>query len=248
MPIPSVLTRATLHSESAHVIPMHSHADGQFTFVVRGLISLETSTGVLVVPEGRLAWIPPGLRHASRSLGPVEGWVVRAPRSYSQRLPATVSVLRASPLLVAALARVGAPEKGAQALDKLLGALVLAELEQVAAEEFGLPLPATPALNRWAMGFLQAPGIKTGIGAAAAATNLSRRSFTRHFVRETGLTFSAWKRLVLVQYAMERLANGDAVAAIAFDAGYDNPSAFIAMFKAMRGSSPRKFMAAIKQA
>ncbi len=68
---------------------------------------------------------------------------------------------------------------------------------------------------------------------------MSRRSFTRYFERETGRTFWQWKRLVLVQHAIERLIDGHAVASV----GYENPSAFIAMFKAMRGLSLRRFVA-----
>lgn len=244
MPMNTLLVREFFQNHAAHFTPMHAHPDGQFTFVVRGLISLETSTGVHVVPEGRLAWIPPETRHASRSRGPVQGWLVRAPPSYSQRLPAHISVLRASPLLLAALARIGS-EGRQEPLDRLLGELILAEVEQIDAEHLALPLPSTATLNYWAVAFLQAPNIKTGIDVAAAATHLSRRSFTRYFVHETGMTFSIWKRHVLVQYAIEQLANGHSVADIAFATGYDNPSAFIAMFKAVRGNSPRRFMAAI---
>jgi AraC-like DNA-binding protein len=211
--------------------------------VVRGLISVHTETGVHVVPDGRLAWIPPLTLHASRSRGPAEGWLVRAPPSYSKRLPDRISVLRASELLLAALGRIGS-DRGQAPIEGMLSELILAEVEHIGAERLGLTLPSSPALHRWAMNFVQMPNVKTSIDAAAAATNLSRRSFTRYFAQETGLTWSVWKREVLVQYAIEQLADGHAVAEIAFATGYDNPSAFIAMFKAVRGMSPRRFMRA----
>jgi AraC-like DNA-binding protein len=38
------------------------------------------------------------------------------------------------------------------------------------------------------------------------------------------------------------LAEGSSVTTIAFELRYENPSAFIAMFKSLRGMSPRQFL------
>jgi AraC-like DNA-binding protein len=236
------LVSRIFHSDRWRETAMHAHRNGQFTFVRRGLVNLETEAGIWVVPPGRLAWIPPRLRHASRSRGPVEGWLVLAAPSYARHLPRQVSVLKAQPLLIAALDRIGQPMETDLSLARAIEDLVLLEVAKSEAEDIGIPLPVSPPLRAWAGRFLEAPDAKASIDAGAAATGMSRRSFTRHFEQETGRTFSDWKRLVMVQHAIERLANGERVAAIAFDIGYENPSAFIAMFKAMRGMPPRQFV------
>jgi AraC-like DNA-binding protein len=105
-----------------------------------------------------------------------------------------------------------------------------------------LRLPSSVRLQAWAMAFLETPSIKASIDGAASVTRMSRRAFTRHFQSQTGCTFSQWKRFAMVQRATERLAEGNGVTTIAFELGYENPSAFIAMFKAMRGASPRRFL------
>ena len=245
---PRQLIRKSFGSDGSrgHEAKLHAHAAGQFTFVTRGLVSLETERGVWVVPRGRLAWIPPRLRHASRSRTATEGWLVLAGAEHARHLPRHVSVLQASPLLIAALERLG--ELGDDAdddrqLESLIGRLVSVEVRRTKAEDFGIPLPSSPRLRAWAATFLEAPRVKASIDEAAVASRMSRRSFTRYFERETGRTFSQWKRLVLVQHAIERLIDGDGVASVAYDVGYENPSAFIAMFKAMRGLSPRQFVA-----
>ena len=225
-----------------HEAKLHAHAAGQFTFVTRGLVSLETERGVWVVPRGRLAWIPPRLRHASRSRTPTEGWLVLAGAEHARHLPKHVSVLQASPLLIAALERLGELGADDRQLESLIGQLVSVEVRRTKAEDFGIPLPSSPRLRAWAATFLEAPRVKASIDEAAGASRMSRRSFTRYFERETGRTFSHWKRLVLVQHAIERLVDGDGVASVAYDVGYENPSAFIAMFKAMRGLAPRQFV------
>src|SRR5258708_30215035 len=92
------------------------------------------------------------------------------------------------------------------------------------------------------MAFLEAPSVKASIDDAASAAGMSRRAFTRHFQSQTGCTFSQWKRLAVVRRATERLAQGSSVTTIAFELGYENPSAFIAMFRALRGASPRQFL------
>jgi AraC-like DNA-binding protein len=153
-----------------------------------------------------------------------------------------VSVLRASLLLITALDRIGESVGNHGPLETVIADLVRIEVENTEAEDFGIPLPNSARLRSWATAFLNAPSSKVSIDAGADATGMSRRSFTRHFEAETGRTFSEWKRLVMVQHAIERLANGDSVSAVAFDLGYENASAFIAMFKAMRGVSPRQFI------
>ena len=239
------LVGKALRSMHVHETRMHAHPHGQFTFVRQGLIGMETENGAWVVPEARLVWIPPGLGHASRSRGPIEGWLVFASPAYSRHLPGQVTVLKASPLLVAALDRIGGPAPMDEALRELLCRLVLIEIKHTEAEDFGVPLPSSPRLRAWAVAFLAACNVKMSIDAAASEVGLSRRSFTRHFEQETGKPFSEWKRLVMVQHAVERLASGEAVGAIAFDMGYENPSAYIAMFKAVRGMPPGKFMSSL---
>ena len=232
----------TFHGAMGHEVAMHSHPDGQFTFVSRGLISTETERGVWLVPAGRLAWIPPGLAHSSKARGPVDGWLVMVGPNYAKRLPKQISVLRASALLTAGLERVSTLTDKDGVLTRLLHRLLLLELETVETEAFGIPLPRSAVLRAWATGFLQAPSSALSIDAAAKCVSMSRRSFTRHFSQETGKNFSDWKRMVMVQSAIESLAQGAQVSAIAYDLGYENPSAFIAMFKAMQGVSPGRFL------
>jgi AraC-like DNA-binding protein len=67
---------------------------------------------------------------------------------------------------------------------------------------------------------------------------LSRRTFTRLFKQETGLTFSAWQRRACLLWALPQLLAGTRVTTIAFDLGYSSPAAFAAMFKQLMGDTP----------
>ena len=120
--------------------------------------------------------------------------------------------------------------------------LIQFELPHTQTDALKIRLPSSVRLLDWAMAFLEAPSVEVSIDDAASEAGMSRRAFTRHFQSQTGCTFSQWKRLAVVQRATEKLAEGSSVTRIAFELGYENPSAFIAMFKALRGTSPRQFL------
>lgn len=242
--MPTGLIFRTFSSDTEHARPAHSHAEGQFTYVRSGLIDLRTDTEVWINETKRLFWIPPGVTHASRSQGPVDGWLVLIPRKYAKALPRHVCVLHASPLLVASLERLGTLTRRERRIADLLLEVIQLELRQTTTEPLKLRLPSSARLLAWAMAFLEAPSIGTSIDDVASEAGMSRRAFTRHFHSQTGCTFSQWKRLAAVQRATEMLAEGSSVTTIAFDLGYENPSAFIAMFKQLRGAPPRQFLIA----
>ncbi|MGA7826924.1 MAG: helix-turn-helix domain-containing protein, partial [Geobacteraceae bacterium] len=64
----------------------------------------------------------------------------------------------------------------------------------------------------------------------------------RLFVRETGLTFGAWRKRLVLQEAIERLGTGQNITRVAFDLGYQSLSAFIAMFRQALGASPGQYL------
>lgn len=63
----------------------------------------------------------------------------------------------------------------------------------------------------------------------------------RRFVAETGFGFSEWRQRARTLRAIELLAEGAAVTTIAIDLGYDNVSAFIAMFRRTIGMTPGRY-------
>jgi AraC-like DNA-binding protein len=105
-----------------------------------------------------------------------------------------------------------------------------------------LPLPAHPALAAWCRSFLVNPSIHATIDAFSGALGMNRRTFTRLFRRETGLTFVAWRQQACILVALPRLAAGEAVTSVAMDLGYDNPAAFTSMFKRSLGSPPNVYL------
>ncbi|WP_318389321.1 helix-turn-helix domain-containing protein [Enterobacter sp.] len=74
-----------------------------------------------------------------------------------------------------------------------------------------------------------------------AWAGISPRTVTRRFIAETGFSFTEWRQRVRLLRALELLAAGQSVSAIALDLGYDNVSAFIALFRRVFGVTPGRY-------
>jgi AraC-like DNA-binding protein len=221
----------------------HEHAAGQFILVEAGISNLRTELGSWIIPTRRVGWVPPRLRHASRSSGRGRGWVLRAPVTLSRKLPGHVCVLRASALLVAALERIARGQPSAQsALRRLLWRIVELELREATPEALLVPMPSDSRLRATAEVLLAHPNIGADVGRAAARSGMSTRSFTRRFREETGLSFASWRRAAIAHHALERIAAGEKVSSVAFEVGYSNVSAFVAMIHRQMGAAPARFL------
>jgi AraC-like DNA-binding protein len=224
-------------------VPPHAHDRGQFTCVISGAISQETPTRLWVVPRQRLVWTPPGVTHSARAAGPVEGWLVLVPPRFAARLPSQVCVLKTSALVLAILERLTELDDTNDATAKLLSRVILLELDRAEAVGLEIPLPRSRRLRAIADRLIDDPSEARSLDDWAREAALSRRSFTRHFEAETGLSFSQWHRRVVARQAIDLLSAGESVSSVALTLGYESVSAFIAMFKRLYGAPPARFVA-----
>jgi len=63
----------------------------------------------------------------------------------------------------------------------------------------------------------------------------------RLFLTETGMTFRQWQQQARLLDGLMRLAQGESVTSVALEVGYENPSAFIAMFRRTLGVTPGRY-------
>jgi len=219
----------------------HAHEGGQFILVESGISHLRTELGAWIIPARRVAWVPPGVRHASKPSGGGIGWVVIAPLEL-HNLPGAVCVLRASALMIASLQRLTQLTSSDGSMRRLLWEVVAAEVSAAQPEQLEVPMPTAPRLLKAAQSVLTSPTAAASLDKLAARAGMSRRSFARHFRSQTGLPYARWKRAVIAQHALELVAAGHKVSSVALDVGYESVSAFIAMFRRQYGESPRQFL------
>jgi AraC-like DNA-binding protein len=227
-----------------HAIAPHRHRRGQLMWGTSGAILLTTPQGTSVMPPQRGMWIPPGTLHNVRMLGDVSIQSVLLEPEMAQGMPDRCQVVGISPFLRGLITEaLDLPaEYDLESRAGALMTLIQHEMRRLPVLPLSLPFPAYPVLAARCQQFLLKPNAHATIEAWSAALGMSRRSFTRLFRRETGLSFAAWRQQACLVAALPRLVAGETVTAVALDLGYDNPAAFTTMFKRMLGSSPRSYL------
>ena len=218
----------------------HSHVEGQLFVLVEGACTLRTGAGEWLVTPERPCWIAPHQEHAVTTRGPVAGTTVLLDEAACGALPVRPGLLRANRLLIAVVDRLGGQctERERQAH---LCAVLVDEIAASRWDDLVLPMPQWPSLRAVAAAVAHRPGDATTLAAWARSSALSKRTFTRRFQAETGLSFGAWRRRARLARALDLLAAGHGVTRVALDVGYESVGAFSAMFRAATGVSPRQF-------
>ncbi len=222
----------------------HSHRRGQFFCIESGLLHVHTARGAWLLPPHRAGWLPPGTEHRIGVSGVMRGWGVMIAPSSCAALPDAPCVVGLNELLLALVrraARWSANQTALAPADERLVAVLLDEIAAAPREALHLPMPDDPRLARLARRIVREPGRALTLDALAGEVGLSARSARRLFVAQTGMNFVHWRQQAQLAYALERLAQGDAVGAIADALGYATPSNFIAMFRRALGASPGSY-------
>lgn len=227
---------------------VHFHPEGQMYISLRGLIVLEVDGNRSVLPPGRIGWVPPRMPHAAAVHGSklpdgLVGYTIHFTPSLCTRLPQEAVVLRTPPLAQALLDRMRAWPQGIPE-DEAALRLMHVFLDEISAAEpdpLHLTMPRHPRLLAMAAAIADNPADETDLDSWALKTGLSRRSITRRFRDETGMSLVEWRQIVRLQRGMELLTAGQTVTNVAVDLGYDSVSSFIALFRRTLGTTPAKF-------
>jgi AraC-like DNA-binding protein len=224
----------------AFELDFHIHRRGQLLHATRGVMAISTAQGAWATPPEHAVWIPAGIAHAVRMIGAVSTRSAMVAPELAEALGDRCRVIGVSRLLNALLEEaVTLPVEYDEAgRDGLVMQLLVAEIARAPVIPLAVPFPRSEALARRCQEFLAAPSVKSGIDEWANALGLNRRSFTRHFRRETGMSFAEWRQQACLAAALPLIAAGEPITAVAIDLGYDSPASFSTMFRRALGSSP----------
>jgi len=223
----------------------HAHRRAQLLLSVRGMITCEVASGLWLVPSQSALWIPPGITHSVRCVRGVEIYLLFVDADMVATLPAHCCTLAVTPLLrelVRAVANLPPMYDQAGTAAPLIETM-MNELHEAPIERLHLPMPVDPRLRGVVDGWSVDPADRTKLGGWAQRIGMSERSLSRLIQRETGMSFVRWRQQFQVMQALEQLERGIPVQTIAFDLGYESPSAFIAMFRKVLGASPNRYLA-----
>ena len=227
-----------------HTVPEHRHSRSQLLHALTGVVLVRTRYGRWIVPPDHAMWIPAGIEHEVDMLGNVSMRSVYVAPDAIEGLPERLRVVGVSQLMRSLIVEaVSLPDEVRLSIrGELLLTLLLHEIPTMPERPLGLPFPAEPRLAALCRRFVAAPSSRATIDEWADAVGMSRRTFTRVFHRQTGLSLSTWRQQALLFAALPRLADGEPVTQVALDLGYDSVPAFTTMFKRMLGKAPREYL------
>jgi AraC-like DNA-binding protein len=226
-------------------IASHHHRKGQFLLVQRGALSCEVEGGLWIVPPRSAVWIPGGARHSVKATGTLEGYNAFVDPDVDTRLPDACCAISVTPLLRELLIRSASlpahyAEGGAESR------LVMVLLDEIAAarvEDLHLPMPSDKRLRKIVDLMIKSPANPGTMDVWARRAGLSERTLARLITRETGMSFSRWRRQLGVMLAVKWLAGGASIRDVAHDLGYESVPSFVTMFRKAIGVSPGRYMA-----
>jgi AraC-like DNA-binding protein len=226
-----------------HVIPPHRHDRGQLLYGFSGVVIVATPQGAWIMPPQRGMWIPAGVVHDVRMIGAVSMRSIYLESDAVEGMPDQCQVVAISPFMRSLLAEaVHLPaEYDLGGRSGALMDLIQHEMRLLPPLPLALPLPAHEGLARRCRQFVAKPTSDDTIDDWCENLAMSRRTFTRLFRRETGLSFVAWRQQACLMAALPRLAEHVPITTIALELGYDNPAAFTTMFKRALGVSPSAY-------
>jgi AraC-like DNA-binding protein len=225
-----------------HVLHEHDHPWGQLIFASAGTMRVKAEEAWWLVPPGRALWAPPGTRHEIEARGTLAMRTVYVPPAPSAEIGGRCRAIEVGPLLreliLAIVARGLVPED----TDAHLAGLFLAELACAPALALRVPMPRDPRLLRIAEQMSADPCDDAGLEALSRRANASQRTVQRLFRRDTGMRFVEWRQRLRLVHAVARLTEGASVTEAGAEAGYSSTSAFIAAFRQLIGTTPKRYL------
>ena len=242
----SVATLARDYPRGSHV-PQHAHGSDQLIYASRGVMEVASGTSLWLLPPHFGLWIPARTPHE-----------IRMPERVSMRtlylrpslrgLKPRCAVFHVGPLLrelVFEIVEVRELRVGNR-VECALRDLLISQLRRASPVPTGVVLPKDPRALKVANAAIKNPAARTSLKSMCATAGLSVRTLERIFLRETGGNFEHWRRQVRLMRAIELLVGGRSVKEVAFAVGYQNPSAFVTLFRATFGTTPKAWISALE--
>jgi AraC-like DNA-binding protein len=221
----------------------HWHDRAQLVYACAGVVKVTAKQGAWVVPQLRGVWIPARTEHQIESVGAFSMRSLYVRENSAVGLPAECGVVSVSPLLrELILSAAEAPQLyEVSGRDGRIMDLIFNEVRSLPVEPLHLPEPTDPRLRKITTTLRENPADTRTLGAWGDLAGASARTLARLFLAETGMTFRHWQQQARLLDGLVRLAEGESVTSVALDVGYENPSAFIAMFRRTLGVTPGRY-------
>jgi AraC-like DNA-binding protein len=244
LPVPVFFRTERMPAHASY--PILRHAWGEFVYSFSGVTEVTAGDQYFLAPPHLGLWIAPETEHTGFNHQAAVHCSMYVRRDLCDGMPDYSCAVMVTPLVRAILEHlrdVGNTSKPEPARERLLRVLV-DQLSTCRTTGSFIPHTDDTQLNAVLQPLRDNPADNRTIAELAAAFNLSERTLIRRCQSELGMSLTEWRQRVRIVTALPMLRGGRSVEAVALDLGYASSSAFIAMFRRLMGSSPRRFFAA----
>ncbi|RJF98330.1 AraC family transcriptional regulator [Noviherbaspirillum saxi] len=231
---------------ASELLAAHSHAWGQVTYALDGVVRVTVGNSTWIVPPQRAIWIPPAAVHEVATLEKARLRALYVDAASAPFRGDECEVLTVSSLLrelVVALTQADADSER----EAMISALMLNELPRLSTQPIRVALPDDKRLKALCETLIADPASQLTLEDWAHKVGASSRTLARLFERELGMRFGQWRQQVRLAHAAPLIARGMPLSQVASELGYASQSAFSAMFRKTFGESPSTFFAQVEK-
>ena len=225
-------------------IPLHCHRHDQLLCAFAGVVLVETERGCWMIPPGHALLIPAQLQHAVEMLSAVDMksvYLLPGLGDLAGRMLQVLGVTDLARALIGEAIRLRDAAPGTRKAVLVLE-LLAQEIATLEARPLGLPFPADRRLAALCRSYMAAPSADERLGDWAGKLAMSRRTFTRHFSKATGMSLGDWlvnERLQRTRELLESTALP--VESISDLVGFATPTSLRQHFKRRNQVSPSEW-------
>jgi AraC-like DNA-binding protein/quercetin dioxygenase-like cupin family protein len=237
---------ASFAMERGESFDEHAHESHQLAWVRDGVLMVSVGDRHWMLPPSLALWLPAETPHVStaiRSAATMQGIYLPADLLPEWTEPVPVAVDPLLRELIDFLCQDDVPA-AARAKAEALVPELLQPAESLAIE---VPMPRDERAVRIADALVAEPADDRDLAEWGRHAGASARTLTRIFAAETGLGFSQWRSRLRLRASLAHLADGESVSATAIRVGFASPSAFIAAFNQLTGTTPGAYFANLAQ-
>lgn len=231
------------------VVREHRHDWHQLVFATHGSLDVRTPACTWLVPARRAVWVPSATLHGITIAPGTMVQTIYVTDRLRRKLPAACAALNVGELLralIVEIAEIGMLDRRVPE-HRRLGGVLLDQLQRAQTLDLQLPLPRDARGAAVAQAVLGDPAEPGGLALLAERAGTSERTMARVFAEETGMPFARWRMQARFLEALRRLDSGAAVGEVSVQVGYESPSAFIAAFKRVFGTTPARYAASRRE-
>lgn len=240
---PETLWFRSTRWEAGTVFPLQCRPWGRLMYALKGTVEFTIADEHYLSTPAYAIWIPPETPHYSKTEQEIEYVAIHINRSLCSNLPSAPCTLKLSHLITAIMADLAARHVShpLTSRDKNLCRVLIEQLEMAPRYNSFLPTTDDRLLKPILNALQEKPGDQRALRTWAEEFGMTERTLSRRFKKQMGITYHEWRIRLKLVAALSLLKEGKSVKYVAHELGYNNPSAFIAMFHQQMGVRPTQF-------